>query len=147
MKNENRETCKYIADTIEMYTNGDGYKCPHCEQVHNIIEYEDSEHENENGETCYTCPNCGGEIVENELEAVSIYDYFDGDIFDIEYRVDSNKEYRSVRVMIACGGPNIYIDTKQRAVVLHWWSEYADYMLTSSACDEIDAFFEELFNC
>lgn len=144
-KNENFERCKHIADTLELYTDGNGYKCPHCERVHHWDEYD--EHENENGGTCYTCPNCGGDIEENELEAVSIYDYFNDDIYDIEYRVGGDRQYRSVSLMVACGGPNIYIDTKRRAVLLYWWTDFAEYPLTSSACDAVDNYFEELFNC
>lgn len=146
MKNENFEHCEHIAKTLELYTDGNGYKCPHCENVHHMNEYEESEHENESGETCYTCPNCGGEIEESELESVSVYDYFDSDIYDIEYRCGSRKEYRSARIMVACGGPNIYIDTKARAVLLYWWNESAEYPLTSSACEAVDSYFEDLFN-
>lgn len=145
--NENREHCKHISDTLEAYANGDGYKCPHCEQIHTMSEYEETEHENESGETCYTCPNCGGVIEESELETVSIYDYFEGDIYDIEYRIGSDREYRSVSIMVACGGPNIYIDTKRKAVLLYWWTDFAEYPLTSSTCEAIDAYFEELFRC
>jgi predicted RNA-binding Zn-ribbon protein involved in translation (DUF1610 family) len=145
---ENRNRCKSIAEEIDMYVNGDGYKCPECGSVHPFDEYETSEHENEGGWTCYNCPNCGAEIEESELEAVSIYDYFaDTDIYDIEYHIGSDKEYRSVVLMVACGGPNIYIDTASKLVRLHWWNDYADYPLDYDAVDAIDNYFVELFNC
>lgn len=144
----NRNHCKAIAEEIELFTNGNGYKCPHCEQVHSFDDYEQSEHENENGNVCYTCPNCGGDVDESELEAVSIYDYFERtEIYDIEYRIGSDKEYRSVALMVACGGPNIFIDTKSKLVHLHWWTEYAEYPLDYDAVDEIDNYFTDLFNC
>lgn len=145
-KRENTEHCKNIADGLEMYADGNAYKCPHCGEVHKMTAYEETEHENENGETCYTCPNCSEEIEENDLEAVSMWDYFN-DIFDIEYRIGSDRQYRSVKVMVACGGPNIYIDTARKAVLLYWWTDYAEYPLTSSTCEAIDNYFEELFNC
>ena len=145
---ENRNHCKSIAEEIDLYTNGDGYKCPECGSVHPFDEYETSEHENEDGWTAYNCPNCGAEIEETELEAVSIYDYFcDTEAYDIEYRIGSDRKYRSVCVMVACGGPNIYIDTASKLVRLHWWTEYADYPLSLEAVNEIDNYFEELFNC
>ena len=147
MKNENFEYCKRIAEELELYTEGKAYKCPHCEELHSMEEYEETEHENENGDICYTCPHCGEEIEESELEAVSIYDYFNRDIFDIEYRSNAEGEYRSVKIMIAYGGPNIYIDTSRKAVLLYWWSESAEYSLLSSTCNEIDNYFEELYNC
>lgn len=144
---ENREHCKSIADTLELYADGNGYKCPLCGELHPMTEYEQSEHEDEAGFTRYTCPYCGGDIEESQLEAVSIYDYFDGDIYDIEYRIGSDRQYRSVSLMVTCGGPNIYIDTKRKAVLLYWWTDYAEYPLTSSTCEAIDQYFEELFNC
>ena len=143
---ENRNRCKNIAENIDMYVNGDGYRCPECGLVHPFDEYETSEHETINGGICYTCPNCGGEIEESELEAISIYDYFD-DVFDIEYRTGSDKEYRSVCVMVACGGPNIYIDTATKNIELYWWTDKASYPLSLEAVNEIDNYFEELFNC
>ena len=147
LNQENWEHCKRIAENLELYTEGNGYKCPHCGEVHNMSEYEPTEHENEDGEIFYTCPNCSEEIEESELEAVSIYDYFDSDLYDIEYRIGSDHQYRSVRIMVACGGPNIYIDTAQKAVSLRWWSDSAEYPLLSSTCEAIDNYFEELFNC
>lgn len=146
-KNENYDTCKLIAEKIELYASGSAYKCSHCGEVHEMTAYEETEHENESGETCYTCPNCGEDIEASELEAVSIYDYFDSDIFDIEYRIDGNKQYKTVSVMIACGGPNIYIDTQRKAVILRWWTDSADYSLSFEACEAIDAFFEDTFYC
>ena len=141
--NENFEHCKSIAERLEMYTNGNGYKCPHCDEVHDFPEYERTEHENEHGDILYICPACEEEIE----EAVSIWDYFQNDIYDIEYRIGSDKEYRSVRFMVACGGPNIYIDTKEKSVLLYWWNEYADYPISYEACNETDTYFEELYHC
>lgn len=145
--NENRNHCKSIAETLEAYVAGDGYKCPHCGEFHKMTEYEATQHSTEESEIVYTCPNCSEEIEESDLEAVSIYDYFDGDIFDIEYRIGSDRQYRSVSIMVACGGPNIYIDTKRKAVLLYWWTDYAEYPISTEAAEEIDRYFEELFNC
>ena len=143
---ENLERCKSIADTLEGYSNGDMYECPHCGGVHPFTEYEATEHRDEDGSIFYTCPNCGDDMEEYELEAVSVWYYFN-DVFDIEYRVGSNREYRSVRIMVACGGPNIYIDTAAHAVKLYWWTDFAEYGLSSYTCEQIDQYFEELYNC
>lgn len=142
---ENRNHCKAIAEDIDLYVNGDGYKCPHCGCVHDFDDYGD-EHETVDGGICYTCPECGEDIDESELEALTIYDYFD-DVFDIEYRIGSDKEYRSVCVMVACGGPNIYINTATKNVELYWWTDEASYPLSYEAVEQIDNYFEELFNC
>ena len=146
-KRENTDHCKNIAEDLEAYTDGSGYKCLLCGEVHHMTEYAETEHENGRGETCYTCPSCSEEIEESELEAVSIYDYFTGDIFDIEYRIGSDRQFRSVRLMVACGGPNIYIDTAAKAVQLYWWTDFAEYPISYSAVEAINAYFEELYNC
>ena len=143
---ENRDRCKYIANEIEKIASCDYHKCPHCGEVHEMGEYEESEHENEAGYTCYTCPCCKEEIEEDDLEELSMWDYFN-DVFDIEYRIGSDKEYRSVCVMVACGGPNIYVDTQSKRVELYWGGEEAHAYLSNEACAEIDSIFEELFNC
>lgn len=81
-------------------------------------------------------------------EQVSVFDYF-ADCLDIEYRVSSphDTEPRSVCIMVACGGPNIYVDTASQAVELYWWGDRASYPISNAAATEIDAAFTELWNC
>ena len=73
-----------------------------------------------------------------EPEQMTLYDYFE-DCLDIEYRCDGRREYRSVRVMVTCGGPNIYIDTATKQVELYWWTDRASYPLAYDAVDAVDA--------
>lgn len=135
----NWEHCKRIAEEIEEYNSGYIYRCPECGEHCNI-----EEEENENGETVYKC-SCGC-VSEYEPEQLSIYDYFD-DMLDITYITNSQKEYIACRVMVACGGPNIYINTWDRKVELHWWTDHAEYYLTNTVCEAIDDCMEEYFNC
>lgn len=136
---ENREHCKAIAKNLDKWANGEMFRCPECGEILDL-----------SGQTVgdkYKCAACG-EIVEYyDLEQLNLYDYFENDIYDIEYRVGSDREYRSARVMVACGGPNIYIDTKTKDVELYWWNESARYPIAYDTIDELDNFFEELFNC
>lgn len=138
---ENWEHCKRIAEELDEITDGNIYRCPHCGE---LIKWDDEQYNED--EARYTCPECGEEFDENELEAVSMWDYFN-DVFDIEYRVGSDKQYRSVCLMVACGGPNIYIDTAEKAVLLYWWTDRARYSLRSDTAEAIDEVFEEFFNC
>lgn len=48
------------------------------------------------------------------------------DALDIEYTVSSNFEYLGARVCVALGGPNIYIDTRNKAVQGYWGSDRAE---------------------
>lgn len=134
---ENWETCKRIAEEVEAYAEGRIYKCPDCGALLDL--------EHHDGDK-YKCPDCGEIHDVDDLEQLGIWDYMD-DALDIEYRVSGRMELRSVQVMIACGGPNIYIDTGVKAVRLFWWSDRAEYPLDYDACAEIDEWAEQLFEC
>ena len=73
-----------------------------------------------------------------------IGDYFD-DIYDIRYVVDDELGYCSVRVMVACGGPNIWLDTDSMTVDLYWGQDHVSYPLSSSIVSEIDSHFLEMY--
>lgn len=134
-RDENWEWCKSIANTIDDYCDGRVFKCPECGEIITI----DDDREK------HLC-GCGYLDDIDEYEMLSIYDYFE-DVYDIEYRIGSDKELRSVCLMIACGGPNIYVDTGSKKVELYWWTERASYPLSSNAVASIDEFAEELYQC
>ncbi len=138
---ENWQHCKSIAEAIEKVTDGSMYRCPECGE---IIEWDNDEYNDDTEE--YHCPHCGCVSPEDQLEPYGIYDYFN-DVYDIEYRVGSGREYRSVRLMIACGGPNIYIDTASKEVELYWWTDRASFPLSFEAVNAIDDEFEQLYAC
>lgn len=138
---ENWEHCKSIALKLDRIAEGSAYKCPHCGE---IIFWSDDQYYDD--EATYTCPECGETFDECDLEPVSLYDYF-SDVYDIEYRIGSDRQFRSVRLMVACGGPNIYIDTASGNVELYWWTDRASYALSSDTIDAINAEFEEIYAC
>lgn len=74
----------------------------------------------------------------------SAFDYLQ-DALDIEYIVNGKGEYLGARVLVAFGGPNIWVDTRRGIVEGHWWGDYA----TASFNDGIglDEALEELWNC
>lgn len=142
IKNENREHCKAIAERLEAVAEGRYYRCPECNEW---IEWNNDQYDDESA--TYTCQECNATFDESELEAVSFYDYFEDGIYDVEFRIDSYREYRSVKIMVACGGPNIFIDTASGAVLLYWWTERAEYPLNRETVNAIDEWAEEWFNC
>lgn len=134
---ENREHCKHIAEEIEAYTGGLIHHCPECGEEIQLPE---------NVGDKFKCYHCGEVSDIDDLEQLSIWDYLN-DVFDIEYRIGSDKELRSVQIMVACGGPNIYIDTATRAVELYWWTERASYPISIDAAEEINWWAMELYQC
>ena len=87
-----------------------------------------------------------GNAINEEGEVATFYDYFN-DALDIEYTIGSDKAYRGVRIMVACGGPNIYVDTRAGEVQLFWWTDHATAWVQREVCDAIDEVWEEYYNC
>jgi predicted RNA-binding Zn-ribbon protein involved in translation (DUF1610 family) len=133
---ENRSHCKHIALEAEAYADGAVHRCPDCG--------EEIRFPNNVGDK-YRCPHCHTVTDVDDYEQLSIWDYM-SDILDIEYRCGSGREYRSCKIMVACGGPNIYIDTADAMVRLYWWTEYAEYPLSYDARNAIDEWAEEYWN-
>lgn len=52
------------------------------------------------------------------------FDWLEG-VLDIEYIVSGKKEYLGARVLVAFGGPNIWVDTRRGVVEGFWWGSYA----------------------
>tara|TARA_B100000902_G_C26973661_1_gene746679 strand:- start:324 stop:632 length:309 start_codon:yes stop_codon:yes gene_type:complete len=80
-------------------------------------------------------------VDENEQSA---FDYLH-DALDIQYIVDSKKEYLGARILVTFGGPNIWINTQYNKVEGYWgtdteiWS-YKDELGIDGAC-------RDLFDC
>ena len=93
----------------------------------------------------YIMPD-GEAIFEGDIEVADIGDYFD-DFYDIDYVIGGDKHYKACRVLVAFGGPNIYIDTWKKEVQLFWWSDAAIADIPDDLCVAIDDFFETIYNC
>lgn len=84
-----------------------------------------------------------GRDIENEGE-FSAFDYLQ-DALDIEYIVNSKKEYLGARVLVAFGGPNIWINTRTKTVEGYWWSNSAFASFKDGL--DLDSALEELWKC
>jgi hypothetical protein len=77
-------------------------------------------------------------------EPLSAFDYLQ-DALDIEYIVSSKKEYLGARVLVAFGGPNIWVNTRTKTVEGYWWGDKA-----AASFDDgigLDDALEDLYNC
>lgn len=147
MNNENMEHCKAIADNLEKVASGDyfmydGKLFPI--DTDDFSEVKGCRYDEEND--MYIMAD-GEELCEGDVYPVDILEWLGDDVYDVEYTVGSEKDYRSVRIMVACGGPDIYLNTRTKDVELYWWSESARYPMSKDVIDYIDSVFEELFAC
>ena len=83
---------------------------------------------------------------EEDGEEKGLCDYL-SDVLDYEITINSRMEYSSCKIWIALGGPNVWIDTREREIKLSWGGERDSIYLDSDICDEIDSYFEEFYNC
>ena len=85
-----------------------------------------------------------GRATNDDGEQASFWDYF-SDPLDFEYTISSRGEYMGVRVYVALGGPNIWVDTRRGEIGGAWGCDRADRWLPSEICEEIDSVFSEYY--
>jgi hypothetical protein len=68
------------------------------------------------------------------------------DALDIQYIVTGDGEYLGARVLVAFGGPNIWVNTQEQTVKGYWWGDTATahYMIDSLGLDDA---LRELWEC
>lgn len=136
---DNTAHCIDIANELDAFASSDMIRCPECGEIISLP-YEE-------GEGVELDCGCKVNIDDlDDLDEVTMYDYFEDHMYDIEYTIGGDFDYRGVRVMIACGGPNIYINTNNKRVELYWWGDTAYAALSDRAVDAIDAYFEDGYN-
>ena len=86
------------------------------------------------------------EPTENEYGDIE-GDAFDwlSDALDIEYIVNNRREYLGARVLVAFGGPNIWVNTRTKTVEGYWWSSNASASFRDNL--GLDDALETLYNC
>jgi predicted RNA-binding Zn-ribbon protein involved in translation (DUF1610 family) len=121
-----------IARDIE---NGlDGHHCPECDGE---LSWSDE------GHAFQECPSCGEEVDRSETMMTG-FDYL-SDALDFEYITDSTKNFIGARILVAFGGPNIWINTRNKQVEGHWWGDSATCSYSQDIMD-LEGCAEELFN-
>lgn len=55
-------------------------------------------------------------------EPMTAFDYLQ-DALDIEYIVNGKREILGARILVAFGGPNIWINTRTNQVEGYWWGD------------------------
>lgn len=108
---------------------------------------EAQEDKNENREYCKRIAQeletiAAGEVTNDDGEEMSLYDYL-SDVLDYEYTIDSQRNYKSSKIWVTLGGPNVWIDTAEKAVKLAWGTDREEYPIGWDVCDEIDAIMAE----
>lgn len=72
-----------------------------------------------------------GEIDSDNPE-MDISDWLSESVLDIEYILDSRKNFIGARLLVAFGGPNIWVNTRNNLVEGYWWNIGATATYTDS---------------
>lgn len=145
--NENREYCRHIADELEAAASGELFKCEHCGELVSIADYDEETAEAiENGD--YMKPLCcnGDQDGETYYHPYAVIDWVDDNTLDYDYTITCDGDYKGVSILVTLGGPNVYVDTIYGAVRLYWGVDREEYPLDGDAVDELNAYFQELYN-
>lgn len=73
------------------------------------------------------------------------FDYL-ADALDFEYILGSDREFKSARVLVAFGGPTIWVDFERKAVDLYWWGDRATAYFNGDVMGVEEAL-RDLFYC
>jgi hypothetical protein len=81
----------------------------------------------------------------DEDSGCSGYDYL-SDVLDFEWILNNDKTLRGARILVAFGGPNIWINTRTQQVEGYWWGDTVilDYHQDELGLDEAVA---EIYGC
>ena len=136
---ENTAHCEHIANELDEYVSGNVRRCPCCGETIQRDEWE---------MFWFRCPECGADSDPDTWDQLSVWDFL-SDVYNVEFRTTgrSVNDLRSVRIMVACGGPNIYLDTATKDVELYWWSERARWPLSTAAVEALDEWAAEYWGC
>lgn len=131
---QNEAYCRSVSKKLSDACEGLYGLCPECGE---IIRFDENA-------SLQCCGNCDFVGEKDDFDSCDCLDIL-GEIFDVEYYIGGDGDYRGVRLMIACGGPNVYVDTREHEVQLYWWTDHAKCYLPTDVCDQIDARYEEIY--
>ena len=78
-------------------------------------------------------------------DQISGFEYLE-DCLDIQYIISSDKEFIGARVLVAFGGPNIWIDTLRSSIDGYWWGDSYSCNYNFDAM-QIEEALRELWEC
>jgi hypothetical protein len=87
------------------------------------------------------CKHIADQITAGEEDA---HDWME-DVYDIEWITYQDKSYKGARLMVAGGGPNIWVNLKSNIVQGYWWGDYFEYGFTDNI--GLRDYLVEIYDC
>ena len=67
------------------------------------------------------------------------------DVYDIEWITFNDHSYKAARLLVAGGGPNIWVNLQTNTVDGYWWGDHCKIHFTDNL--GLDEYLEELHAC
>jgi len=93
------------------------------------------------------CKDIAEEITEGKTrEGKNIYmqDFMEG-VYDIEWITHQDKTYKAARLLVAGGGPNIWVNLQTNTVDGYWWGDHCTHRFEDNI--GLDEYLEDLHAC
>ena len=93
------------------------------------------------------CKNIAEEITEGKTrEGKNVYmQDFMGHVYDIEWITHNDHTYKAARLLVAGGGPNIWVNLQTGTVDGYWWGDTCKVPFEDNL--GLDEYLEELHAC
>ena len=87
------------------------------------------------------CKNIADQITDGKEDA---HKWIEG-VYDIEWITHQDKTYKSARLMVAGGGPSIWVNLQRNVVQGYWWGDYCEHHFSDQI--GLDEYLQEIFDC
>ena len=87
------------------------------------------------------CKHIADQITAGEEDA---HEWMEG-VYSIEWICHQDKTYKSARLMVAGGGPNIWVNLQTNKVEGYWWGDYCAHNFVDNI--GLDQYLEEIYDC
>ena len=67
------------------------------------------------------------------------------DVYDIEWITHQDKTYKAARLLVAGGGPNIWVNLQTNTVDGYWWGDHCTHRFEDNI--GLDEYLEDLHAC
>ena len=87
------------------------------------------------------CKHIADQITDGKEDA---HKWMDG-VYNIEWITHQDHSYKAARLMVAGGGPNIWVNLQTNMVQGYWWGDYCEHSFQDNI--GLDQYLEEIFEC
>ena len=95
------------------------------------------------------CKNIAQEItdglkIDDTSGTGTVTEWMEG-VYDIEWITHQDKTYKAARLLVAGGGPNIWVNLQRNVVQGYWWGDYCECPFADNI--GLDDYLEEIYDC